>query len=167
MTIHNLPECCPKAVVSVSDMARMVGLSRARFYQLMGTAFPRPVVSDQMQRPHYTEEMQRVCLEVRRRNCGIDGKPILFYSARARASSLPAKKPRTSAREQAVCSRKHDDIAAAMKSLGLTVTEIVVDQAVKTVFPEGTEGAARGDVIRRVFRHLRSTSCRNSGGNVG
>ena len=31
-----------KAAVSVAEMARMVGLSRSRFYQLIGTAFPQP-----------------------------------------------------------------------------------------------------------------------------
>ena len=31
-----------KAAVSVAEMARMVGLSRARFYQLVGSAFPHP-----------------------------------------------------------------------------------------------------------------------------
>ena len=30
-------------------------------------------------RPFYHEELQAVCLDVRRRNCGIDGKPVLFY----------------------------------------------------------------------------------------
>ena len=31
-----------KAAVSVAEMAQMVGLSRARFYQLVGTTFPSP-----------------------------------------------------------------------------------------------------------------------------
>src|SRR6516165_2324493 len=70
-----------KAVVSVSEMARMVGLSRARFYQLQKAGvFPAP--SYQAGRPVYTEDQQQVCLEVRRRNRGIDGRPVLFYSRR-------------------------------------------------------------------------------------
>src|SRR5262245_11463174 len=70
-----------KAIVTVTEMPRMVGLSRARFYQLVraGT-FPAPVY--QAGRPVYPEELQGICLEVRRRNCGIDGKPVLFYSRR-------------------------------------------------------------------------------------
>ena len=71
-----------KAAVTVAEMARMVGLSRARFYQLLGTAFPFPVYDVSTRRPAYVEEQQRVCLEVRRRNCGIDGKPVLFYARR-------------------------------------------------------------------------------------
>src|SRR5258708_4026225 len=85
-----------KAAVSVAEMARMVGLSRSRFYQLIGTAFPQPRRHPQTGRPIYTEELQQVCLEVRRRNCGIDGKPILFYARRlVSAPSKPrAPKPK-------------------------------------------------------------------------
>ena len=71
-----------KSAVSVTEMARMVGLSRSRFYQLIGTAFPHPERQPGTGRPVYTEELQQVCLEVRRRNCGIDGKPVLFYARR-------------------------------------------------------------------------------------
>ena len=44
-----------KAAISIADMARMVGLSRARFYQLMGTTFPWPVYSLSNRRPFYDE----------------------------------------------------------------------------------------------------------------
>src|SRR5438445_11373507 len=71
-----------KSIVSVSQMAKMVGLSRARFYHLIGTAFPHPLYDVTTRRPVYSEEFQQVCLEVRRRNCGIDGKPVLFYARR-------------------------------------------------------------------------------------
>jgi len=70
-----------KAVVTVSEMAKMVGLSRARFYQLVeAEVFPAPVYQLSNRRPVYVEELQKVCLEVRRRNCGINGQPVLFYA---------------------------------------------------------------------------------------
>src|SRR5471030_1670642 len=70
-----------KAVVTVSEMARMCGLSRARFYQLQHAGvFPSPLYDVSTRRPFYVEELQKVCLEVRRRNCGINGKPVLFYA---------------------------------------------------------------------------------------
>jgi hypothetical protein len=68
-----------KAIVSVSELARMCGLSRARFYQLQRAGvFPPPVYDVSTHRPVYVEELQKVCLEVRRKNCGVNGKPILF-----------------------------------------------------------------------------------------
>src|SRR5271168_1951388 len=78
-----------KAAVTVAEMARMVGLSRSRFYQLIGSAFPQPERQPGTGRPIYTAALQEVCLEVRRRNCGIDGKPVLFYARRL--GTAPAK----------------------------------------------------------------------------
>src|SRR3954452_20763250 len=78
-----------KAAVTVAEMARMCGLSRSRFYQLIGTAFPEPERYPETGRPVYTEAQQEVCLEVRRRNLGIAGNPVLFYARRL--SSTPAK----------------------------------------------------------------------------
>jgi len=87
-----------KAIVSVAEMARMVGLSRARFYQLIraGT-FPQPLYDLRTRRPNYPEELQRVVIEARRRNCGVDGRPVLFY-ARGPRPAAPAKLPRTTKR---------------------------------------------------------------------
>jgi hypothetical protein len=46
-----------KAVVSVSEMARMVGLSRARFYQLQQAGvFPLPVYDVASRRPVYPQD---------------------------------------------------------------------------------------------------------------
>src|SRR5580658_10424153 len=83
-----------KIVVSVTDLARMTGLSRARFYQLVraGT-FPAPDREANTGRPCYGEDKQRLCLEVRRRNCGINGKPVLFYSRRLNAGPRKPKPP--------------------------------------------------------------------------
>jgi hypothetical protein len=58
-----------KVAVSISEMARMVGLSRQRFHQLKGTTFPEPMRDPETNRPFYDEELQQLCLEVRRRNC--------------------------------------------------------------------------------------------------
>ena len=70
-----------KAIVTVSEMARMCGLSRARFYQLQKAGvFPAPTYQEG--RPVYTEEQQLVCLEVRKKNRGVNNKPVLFYARR-------------------------------------------------------------------------------------
>src|SRR5271166_3448958 len=81
-----------KAAVSVAEMAKMVRLSRARFYQLQQVGvFPSPVYDVSTRRPIYVQELQEVCLEVRRRNCGINGKPVLFYAHRLGATPARPK----------------------------------------------------------------------------
>src|ERR1022692_3404454 len=79
-----------KIGVSVSEMARMVGLSRQRFHQLMQAGvFPQPQRNDG--RPFYDEPTQEICLAVRRRNCGVNGQVVLFY-ARRQATPIKPKK---------------------------------------------------------------------------
>jgi hypothetical protein len=140
-----------KAAVTVAEMARMVGLSRSRFYQLLGSAFPEPS-RDEQGRPYFNEEQQRSCLEVRRRNCGIDGRAILFYAPRLSGTSKPQRveKPRSTA------ATRHGEIVEAVRALGLTsITAAQVDQAIKNSFPNGIEGVATGEVIRSVFLSLK------------
>jgi len=151
-----------KSVTTVRDVARMVGLSSARFYQLKGAGiFPQPEYSPDTGRPYYTEEQQRACLEVRRRNCGINGAPVLFY-ARRNGGTLPVGKKRTSRpKTQKI---KNPDVLAAVSSLGLTTaTGPQVDAAVKKLFPQKTPDD-HGEVIRAVFLHLKR---QDTADNVG
>jgi hypothetical protein len=150
-----------KAAVTVAEMARMVGLSRSRFYQLIGTAFPEPERQPGTGRPIYTEQLQQVCLEVRRRNCGIDGKPVLFYARRlGTAPSRPkALRPKLEA--------KRGDVLAlieGLNALGLaTATAAQVQRVTEELYPQGTEGIDQGDVLRAVFLQLKR---QNSADNV-
>ena len=102
-----------KAAVSVAEMARMVGLSRARFYQLVGSAFPPPVYDVSTKRPFYDELLQESCLEVRRRNCGIDGKPILFYARPTSLDDGSKKRP-------AIVRGPNKELLEGLRSLGLS-----------------------------------------------
>ena len=149
-----------KAIVTVSEMARMCGLSRARFYQLQRAGiFPPPVYDVANRRPIYVEEMQIVCLEVRRRNCGINGKPVLFYcrggNLRPSVTKGRKRKPKT---------EKHADLINALVDLGISVTAAQVGQAVKELFANGIEGIDQAEVVRAVFLRLKR---QDSGDNVG
>jgi len=158
MTGDNVSKC----VVSVTEMAKMLGLSRARFYQLMGSAFPRPLYDVRTRRPFFVEELQKVCLEVRRRNCGIDGKPVLFYAKGHRGS--PPTKP---GRKKAATHGRNEfpDILDGVQALGLAwATTAQVASAMRTLFPQGVVGKDQSEVVRAVFLHLRR---QNPGDNVG
>jgi hypothetical protein len=153
-----------KAAVTVSEMARMVGLSRARFYQLVRSGtFPQPDREPNTGRPRYSEEGQRICLDVRRRNCGVDGRPVLFY-ARAHAPTAPTKPPRATGTKPAKAIA-HADLLNGLVALGLALPTVdQVDAAIKTLYPTGTDNVDRGDVLREVFLFLKR---QNTAGNVG
>jgi hypothetical protein len=158
MTVHNET----KTAVTIAEMARMCGLSRSRFYQLIGSAFPQPERQPGTGRPVYTEELQEVCLEVRRRNCGIDGKPIIFYAHRLGSAPGRSKAPKPK------LEAKRGDVTAlvdGLNALGLTTaTAAEILKVTQQLFPQGTQGIDQGEVLRVVFLHLKR---QNSRDNVG
>ena len=148
-----------KAAVSVAEMARMLGLSRARFYQLVGSTFPWPQYDLATRRPFYNEELQRVCLDVRRQNCGIDGRPLLFY-ARRPTTAPPLRKPRKAA---AASDDRHADLVDGLKGLGLAAaTAAQVAEAVKELYPNGASDVPQGELVRAVFLYLRRQNSRDN-----
>lgn len=151
-----------KTVVSVTEMARMCNLSRQRFYQLMGTAFPYPVYNIATRKPFYTDDLQHVCLEVRKKNCGINGKPVLFYTT---SRSHGKEKPSCGDGSLKGGKRKaYMDLIGGVQKLGLSVEEGHVIAAIKQLFPSGIDGVEKGEVLKAVFLHLKQ---RESAGNTG
>ena len=149
-----------KSAVTVAEMARMVGLSRSRFYQLIGTAMPEPS-RDERGRPFYSEDQQRTILDVRHRNCGVDGKPILFYAPR---HSAPTPAPKRRSKPQQVHGQ-HADIVDGVRGLGLTTaTAAQVEAEIAQLFPNGTAGVVPGEVIKQVFLSIKR---QNSGDKPG
>lgn len=139
-----------KVAVTCAEMARMVSLSRARFYQLLAEGvFPQPNRSPETGRPFYDEEGQRLCLDVRRRNCGVNGKAVLFYARQMKPMNVPTKTRQT---KQATNDTHFEDVLDGVRALGLEqVTAKEVEQIVAELFPKGVEQADRGEVIRAVF----------------
>jgi hypothetical protein len=136
-----------KTAISVKEMAALCGLSRQRFAQLVKAgAFPAPLYDVATRRPFYPEEMQQVCLEVRRRNFGVNAKAVLFYSRRS-----PTPPPKAKTKQDG-----HPDIVEGVKALGLTtVLASQVAEAIKELYPSGSDKTDQSEVIRMVFLHLR------------
>jgi len=143
-----------KMIVSISEMARMVGLSRARFYQLVGTTFPWPLYDIATHRPFFDEDLQCVCLDVRRRNCGIDGKPLMFYSRRP-LTTAPTKKRTTVRLPKKADDDNYGQVTEGLKSLGMVVAPAQVAAAITELYPCGVGETGQGVVIRAVFLHLK------------
>lgn len=142
-----------KVFVSVVEMARLCGLSRARFYQLVqaGT-FPPPAYDVRTRRPVYPEELQQDCLGVRRRNCGVNGRPVPFYAKGPRTDTRSSR-PRTPKAKPPT--RKHADLIDGLAALGLRDTSGgQVDAALTAAYPLGVGETDRGEVLRVIFLHL-------------
>jgi hypothetical protein len=137
-----------KTAVSVSEMAKMVGLSRARFYQLLDAGvFPTPLRNPSTNRPYFDEQLQRSCLNVRQRNCGINGEPVLFYAKRQTTA--------TTTKKTAGKKPPHADLLDNLKGLGLAATTAQVEAAIHVLYPDGTRGIPESEIIRGVFLHVK------------
>ena len=76
------------SVCSVTQMAKKLGLSRARFYQLQETCvFLPPAYDLYSKRPFYPLSLQERCLEIRKTGIGYNGRPIIFNSKRAKRNA--------------------------------------------------------------------------------
>ena len=142
-----------KAVVSVVEMAEMVGLSKSRFYTLMDEGvFPKPVSFAATKRPVFDFDTQKRVLDVRRTGITADGRPVLFNRKLTKT-----RKP-VQGRNSLPDSTEFVDLTDALKSLGLTTTNAAVAQAIAELFPNGDwKDGDQGEVIRQVFLHLQST----------
>jgi hypothetical protein len=131
------------AICSVSEMARRLGLSRPRFYQLVKSGvFPPPLRSG-TRRPSYPCDLQEKCLAIRKNRVGFNGLPVLFNQRRqgAKARSEPAG--------------RYDGLVAALKNMGLKVSANAVKRAVEVLYPEGQEqGQDQGEMLRNLFQYF-------------
>jgi hypothetical protein len=138
-----------KAIVSVSEMAAALDLSRARFYQLLDAQIlPQPVYDIRTHRPIYPQDLQEKCLAVRQTGIGSNGQYMLFYTPRKNTGSAPRKSVQKKV-------SKYQDIREALTTMGLEVTDEQVSTAIADVFPDGIENRDHGLVLRELFRHFK------------
>ncbi|GAA4444221.1 hypothetical protein GCM10023156_02280 [Novipirellula rosea] len=104
-------------------------------------------------RPFYDGELQQICLDVRRRNCGIDGKPVLFYSPRHPLGQQ--ERPVRKAKAKPKQTSKHPEVIDGLDALGVSATAAQVEAAVHQVFPDGIQNLESAEVIRAVFLHIK------------
>ncbi len=135
-----------ESICSVTEMARAVGLSRARFHQLIGTGvFPPPVYCIRTRRPMYPSGLQQARLRIRSTGVGFNGHPILFNAPR-RSQHAGSRRLRITG---------HGDLAGVLEALGIRVAPDELAHALEALYPEGLpEGPLQSAVIDNVMRYL-------------
>ncbi len=150
-----------KEIVSCAEMARMCGLSRSRFYGLVKDGImPQPSRHPETNRPFYTREQQEQCLLVRKTNCGINGKAVLFYAQRVGVSNCiaPPRRPATARRPQPVATTDPVvlELQHGLEQLGLAdVPESKIRAALIETHPDGHDRVPMPQLLMTVFRRLR------------
>ncbi len=125
---------------------------------------PEPSRNPETKRPFYSREQQEQCLLVRKTNCGINGKPILFYAQRwDRQQTIPASRTRTNR----VASRAGqprrltqtdpviEELRHGLAQLGLAdVAEMKIRAALADTYPDGHGNVAVPTLLMTIFRSL-------------
>src|SRR4051812_26915169 len=121
-----------RAAVSVTQMAKMVGMSRASFYEHVARGhFLKPLYATGSRRPVYTAEMQQQNLEVRSNKKGVNGDFVLFNDRGPREQ--PQRLPR---RDSATTAIVPGDLRRRLEGLGLmNLTDAQVERAFVVCFP--------------------------------
>jgi hypothetical protein len=159
MNAKMMNESCPKTVCSVSELAKVLKLSRGRFYQLIQRgSFPPPIYDVQTRRPYYTLELQQICHEVRQTNIGHNGRPILFYTPRRKKEHLESPAFPAEKRKKPVSNAQYQELADALANMGLSnVNSQQIQDALNILFPgQRLEILDYGLVIRQLFRHFKT-----------
>ena len=124
------------AVCSITEMAKKVGLSRIRFYQLRQEGvFPEPVPVGCPERPLYTLELQQKCIEIRKTGISLNGEPIVFNTPR----TVKSRKPKRPRKPEEQPEPRHEELAAILRQWKRNVTHIDVKTVVNIIYPEGLE----------------------------
>ena len=144
-----------KPMVSVGEMAKLLGHSRARFYQLQGSVYPLPIYDIRTKRPYYDIILQQICYEIRETGIGWNGQLILFYAPR----NTSMMNHRRSCKPDNPTGKNHSqyqEYVDTLSNMGLDVSEKQVKEAVQKLYPSGIEQEEIGVVIRELFRYFKS-----------
>lgn len=145
-----------KPIIAVGDMAKALGHSRARFYQLQRQQiYPMPLYDIRTKRPFYDARLQKICHEVRETGIGCNGQYILFYSPRKTTTTSSQRGGRSKVQKREIPA-EHQELVETLNQMGVEVTGEEVSEVVGKLYPDGLE-KDMGVVVREVFCHFRKS----------
>jgi hypothetical protein len=132
-----------------AGMARLLGMSRTRLYQLMADGiFPKPS-RDEEHRPFFTREQQEQIHKAYRSNRGINGRSC-FFRPKATRLGRPNRRP-----SQAAPQQDRSALLKAVRGLGLRqVNKADLERCLGALYPDGKLPDDKSRVAKEVFLHL-------------
>ena len=155
MSVQTKSDVRTKAAVSVSEMCRLLSISRSQFYwHVKRGTFHEPLKLPSNGRPYFTADMVEQNLTARETGIGVNSEFVIFYERRS-----PSDVSRTTTHKRAKPHPKpvapSSPLADGLHSLGLNVTSDQIESALTACYSTGTDGEDEANVLRTVFRHLK------------
>ena len=136
-------------ICSVSAMAKSLGLSRARFYQLLKEGiFPLPIYDVRTRRPLYDNRLQELCRQVKSSGIGCNGQYVLFYTQRHAYTPKPKTRKTTTKINYA-------EITDALAQMGVKISENDIEKVLPELYPDGYDDKEIGVIVRDLYRHFK------------
>ena len=153
---HSMSGLRLKAAVSVSEMARTLHMSRARFYELVKAGvMPPPCYLIRTRKPFYPSELQSICISVRSQGQGINGEPVVFYANRGTLTKKPSK-PKSRSKPKTKLNPMLETLLSGLKQLGVNEPDpVLVKEIVAELYPSGVSTECEGELLTTVFRRLK------------
>ena len=131
--------------ITLQELCDMLRISKGRYYTLQKRGiFPAPQRTSS-NRPVFDQTLTQQCVDVVQGRVGINGEPILF-------NRKPVQEP--SKKRPASVKGKHEDLIAALGSLGLSASVEQVSAALASL-PNAGADLAEPALIKAVFLHLK------------
>jgi excisionase family DNA binding protein len=125
--------------ITLSELCDQLGIGKQTYYKLVRRGlFPAPMRAGT--RPVFDQDLTQQCIDVVRTRVGINGEPVLL-NRRSGPASAPKKK----------VAPKHEDLIAALASLGVQTTPAKVQAVLETLPTDLPEP----ELIKAVFRELK------------
>jgi hypothetical protein len=146
------------AIIGMSQMAKLLQLSRSRLYQLIDAGIllpPAHLLSNK--RPIYTREMALCNLEAKTNNTGINGEIVMFYTARNSISSVKKVNRKSEIKVQnKEPKNKYQSFIDDLESLGLEDVSVKsVESALSDCFTDTVPDLEDDETLTAVFRYLK------------
>jgi len=149
-------------IVSINQMCSLMGISRSRYYQILEEGLIHPPIYSDSKRPYFTREMALRNLEVKKNNIGVNGRICIFYNSNR--SSISSAKNKTAKKGNKKKTTNNSDLIEGLSCLGLVdIKSSQVEDALKKLFPNGTDNIEEGEILRQVFCLIKE---QNSNDNV-
>lgn len=132
--------CERQAIYTVTQVARKLRLSRARFYQLMNDGvFPPPAYCPWTRKPMYPSRLLEACIRTRNTGIGFNGQAVRFYAPRRTQNP----------------DSEHTRIAAILREIGVAATPAQVKAALRRIkSPTTGESHADAETIRALLQYF-------------
>ena len=127
--------------ITLGELCDLLGIGKQTYYKLQRQGyFPEPIRSPNG-RPFFSAELIDECQTIVRTRCGKNGLPLTL-NRKPDAAAAPKKK---------AANAKHEDLLAALASLGVQTTPAKVQAVLETLPTDLPEP----ELIKAVFRELK------------